>query len=485
MRRAFTPTLLVASKKRKKTEMESSDTMRTARSVWRCRTLEASSCTEMDTEMRFAMSTSSSKKADSPAALSSLFDLLNPSSLRSFSSTRSIFTDLGSAAKTTDSAITTATSSSSEIPASLAASSSSRAMPKDTEKARSEPSAPSALAASLMALPKDWEPGQVLLQHEIAAANCESHLLPAYLPWQHVGMVVRRLLAGPQALERARACGPARRRRHARESRLAEVECKGGIFGTALGNLLAHARASKHSRQRAMRALRDALVPVGAAVGSTSGDDRPHLVRGLASRRALPQQACKLRELQRAGPNDSRHGHHAVALGAAAALLVAHSIMALDPNDAPLLGAQLSCKLERLVLVFNAWRLDAAAGDEMRAALRAETRALERGLVGLEVARARSQHLTAAQSFRLQLLYYRRAAWPAGLHLDAQSHESVLHRLRHTDFLSQPDAPCTGVMPAGILPLSAIPDLCDSASETSSCSSASTLSSCGDWATGE
>lgn len=436
-----------ASRNKKKTATLSSETILTARLGCRARTLAARSCTEMEMAIRRAMSTSNDRKEarPEPSCVLGVGFANHPLRLSSFDATLNV---RGTADSTMDNTSTTEMSSSGDICASPAASSSSFPMPKETEKARSEPRDPRAAAVSVM-LPQDAaEVYRLVYPDAVQSALRESHYLPARLAWQVVSegghpLVLRRLLVAPRGVKRGTSSGGPMRARYARQSYNSQMACGGTVFGCSLGNLMHHACGRKHRFMHGMRALRRALAPAGRALGCSVGRDRPLLIRGLACHRVLLAQGRKLLELKRAPAIDSKSGHVGVALGATAALLVAFECMALDPGDAPMLSAQLATCMRDAHSALVHWHTPDTLDSDMRFAQDVEIRALERALTGVARAQEASEGsgLAAPAALRLQLDCYRRAAWPADGRLDVGTHDETLERIRSGELVDREQDP--------------------------------------------
>lgn len=464
-------------KNKKKTATESNDTIRTARFGCFARTLAASSCTDMEIAIRRAMSMSSAanEARPDPSGVGGVGFPSHPFCLSSLDATLNV---RGSADSTIESTNTAATSSSSEICASSAASSISRPMPNETLNARSDPREPRAAAVSVM-LPKDVLGVTRMLYHDnVESALRESHHLPARLAWQSVSeggapLVLRRLLVAPRGIKRSSkngrsGCGGPVRSVRGRSAYNTQIQSAGTVFGCTLGNVMHHCRARKHKLMHAMRALRRALEPAGRALETANGDDRRFLVRGLACHRLLQAQGRKMQEVKRAPPIDSKMGHVGVVLGATAAILVAFECMALNDEDTEGLGAQLNACLRDAHSAMASWRLLDNMDCDMRDARDAELRALERARAGVARAQAMCAELSCKHGMRLQLDCYRRAAWPADEPLDDEEHPSVLARIHSGELVDQErDHKAAGanapnvVSLANLANLAALPDLPD------------------------
>lgn len=447
----------------KNTATLNSDTILTARLGCFARTLAASSCTEIEIAIRRAMSTSSATNEASPDP-SDVLGVGFPNHPLRLSSLDATLNVRGTAANTMLSTRTTATSSSSDICASCAESSSSLPMPKETEKARSEPRDPSAAAVSVM-LPEDTDHvSQVVYFESVELALREVHYLPGRLAWQAPAMggaslVLRRLFVAPRGVRRANHgahSGPirARHRKHAYE---AELESGGTVFGCTLGNLMHHCRGRKHKLMHAMRVARKVLQNAGDALGHASGNDRDVLVRALACHRVLRMQGRKLGELKRAPDIDYKMGHVGVVVGASAAILVAFECMSVDAADTEGLGSQLMHCLRDAHTAVASWRLPSNLDNDMRDARMVEVRALERARMGVCRAQQLCGGLSDADAMRLQLDFYRRAVWPMGC-IDDDAHGDILERIGTGELVDEETHPrAKGLNAPGIVSLAALP----------------------------
>ncbi len=468
------------------------------------RTLDARSWTQTETLMRFPMSTSSVRKAPRPdgsgecgpvpppgssgssspstEAAASVAAVVarglswgagwtraaDPGHRHAGSSRHSDDAVRGSAAKTTPSASTTATSSSCEIPLSLAPSSSSRAIAKEMVKARSDPSPARALDASLMAVDhrSAYLRARVVERREISVALAEGAPIAPVRAWQGAQPLVLRLLYVAPRGAAVHCALPARN------------ACAGAIFGCSLANLVHFAGGRKHALRAALRALHGALEPAAAAVPTLTGTDAVYLARGFACHCIVRAQTRRMPEV-RAARLDTRRAHPGVALGAAAALLVAFSVLAADPADleadGPLdergLGAALVAALDTAAVAVATWRLPGDAHPDVRRARDAERRALDRARCAVRyaqhaAARDGAGHARdAAGAFCRQLHALRAAVWPAGAHIAMDTSGALLERIASGVLFEAPalwgellSSWATAPHPdAGVLPLSALP----------------------------
>lgn len=486
----------VASRNRKNTATESSETTLTARSGCFARTFAASNCTESEMAIRRAMSTNSATNASNPCSvgvsgLASDGAVCARRKQRPNSSIISL-TVRGNAINTMESASTAATSSSSVIPASFAPSISSCPIPKETENARSLPKEPSAVCVSAMA-PLDLCTDEFDLVHaaSVEAARCEGYYLPARVEWQAAvnggsPLVLRRLFVCARAVaSQKRSGGPMRQMRYGKHGPKHEVyhNCAGTVFGVTLGNLMHHCSNKAHgchATRVAMGHLRRVLAPAGHALATCTGEDVAYIARGFAAHRVVPALAQKLRELQRCRPLDRRWGHTHVVVGVAAAILTAFESISVKEADCEGLDEQLDACLRDTQVALVGWRLPAMFADTTLAAARdAEIRTVERARIGVARAEQVGGHLEPVQRMRLYLDCYRRAAWPAGEELGVKGHCAILKRIHSGELVDMErtagvHAGATAPGVASLAALSALPP--DTHSPHPACSARSVTS---------
>ena len=372
--------------------------------------------------------------------------------------------DLGSAEKMTESAITIATNTSSDICASRAASSASVESANEMENAKSEPKEPRASAiAKIAGADESYDENFAILPNDILIAISESVTFHPKLFWQSGStLMLRRLLLAPRKIQRGRVV----RKMIARRDATAQ-QCVGVVFGCSLANLMHYARGSKHKVYRVMREIRRCLEPVSAQILRMSGKDRAVLSQGIASHRVVLQQQKKMREIARAPPIDSKMGHAGVVLGITAALLVVFTVLAADAADATFgqgLSSTISTMLFQVADALRAWRLPACSNiTAARVAIDAEMRAVQRAIAGVRRAGtlARQNNLDFFAQLKLELKLYALAAWPPGMIVEEETHDSVMEKLL-TGALDLEALKADGdffAPPPGVVPLSALPNL--------------------------
>lgn len=396
-------------------------------------------------------------------------------------------------------------------------------MPKETEKARSAPSAPNASVVDdicdLGAL-GDYEEdvvagdayGEEILQETREVYPCEVNScaeegcsVSRRLAWQDesVRLHVRRLLLSDRETKGVckGALGTKKRKRRLAGGGTVSTTV-GTIFGSTLGNLFHYGRGFKHTLAVARLRLELVMDPAAAAAGSMRGEDRVHLMRGMGHHRVVGALGTKLTEVRLSLPmsdkskSKSREAHVGMVYGATVALLVSLSLLAVAQLDEADLESLVEPACEELHNHLGAWRTGGVSWiAEDRAALAAELRAAERALQAVRIARQRAEtaRMGPGESTRLQLTFYRRAAWPVGQKVGGGEQEELLKRLRSGELVDvepegvqlHPSAP-HAVKTPGVLPLSALVfgprgalgNASDSEEGKSSCAS----SSLGSWA---
>lgn len=501
------PTELVDSRNRKKMETARSETTLTDLRGCRDLTFDATSCTQMERDIRWAILNNRLANSSKPdgwtgAPLPSLppfpslpldSDALLPP--RYFLHSLRMATNVdGTAASSTESASTMAISSSSERCASLAASSSSFAMPNDTENARSDPSEPRAPAVAIESDRSQGHTGQppactmqfTLSSAEVRSASREACVLgPVIACQQGLSLCVRRLLISPMADSKTPGRGGKAVRQRVGNTHF--HSCAGNVYGCLLSQVLQFVKRPTEHVSEAVRTLRSCLQPVGKDLMMCNGADVKHLVHGFASSYAIRGQLSYLSDSKEGARIDSRYGKKSVVVGLSACVyFVLYALSHRADNSASILLAcdgwmQDSCRS------LSHWKgCVESMGMSQSPELMAERRALERGRSGLVHAKRHAKWLglNTYDSVRMCIAYMRKAMWPAGKHLDEASHADLLRWIDSDGFRDDLDVPRVERPALNFtfnVPLSAIPTLggargdgesvCDSASSSGSNSS--------------
>lgn len=285
--------------------------------------------------------------------------------------------------------------------------------------------------------------------------------------------------------------------RSARSARPYETyETSGCVFGCEVRQLVHYVRGGGHRGvAEVMRTLHACLEPAGRALVTCHGDDAECLLAGFGSSFVLPQQVALLRSGRRGEEADTRirasHGRSVAAIGVSTAVFVAMHVAADDASAGHALMYGWEPYFERCLRELDRWRPSSSVGMEHDhlTALRAERRAVQRGLLAGRVAvqSADALGLQVFDKVRLVLACMRRGMWPTGRRIDRSSQNELCEWI-HTDaFLTEPEGAgasdhsmCARGTMLLSLPLSAISELPrsmpgdDAASECSS-----SASSCG------
>lgn len=230
-----------------------------------------------------------------------------------------------------------------------------------------------------------------------------------------------------------------------------------------MGNLMTFARGNKHTLKVARNRMELVLEPVNEAMTYVSGDDRTYLVRGLGYHRVVGGLGSKLPELKTCFEiSDKSRGaqkaHIGTAYGAVAALLIAFSILSVATVDEKELEPVIEPACRDLQSILEGW--NSRMGHVEQAALDAELRASERALRGVRLARRRAgaAGIGPGESVRMQLSFYRRAAWPAGQRVGAEEQAGLLARISSGELVDldrvEQGPVANAVNAPGVLPLS-------------------------------
>ena len=395
----------------------------------------------------------------------SLFSLGPENALAiSAESTTSAF---GRAERHTDVKNTTPISSESSICSSRAAASNSLAIAKETAKLRSDPiDERASVAAAPLGIAISTNAAQAiettLLKGEIKDASTECFTLSRN--GQKAPLKLRRFVfstAGVPSISRKRQrCFEGIRRRPVKkasglsssntETASSSVKrpkydrpsvCFATTFGATLKTVLDFAGIGLERKRVVAEALDEMaafMEPVSECIDKVGGEDQPHLVNGLATRTVGKKQARFLSECRETKLKNSwlyKTGQANVTLGATAAVLVAHYVLAATGSDPVEVIENLTRSITTTRNLLDQWNTSRFSGDKLYMdALGSEIRALERARASAVAAErvASAQRLDRLTALHLQLVYMRRAAWPAGAQCEkGESHRDNLELLRN------------------------------------------------------
>lgn len=485
-------------------ETARSDTTLTDRSGCLDRTFEATSCTQMERDIRWAILRSNATNSTNPdggsglafpsfAPFPSLAEgTLDPSftmPARYLSHSLCMATNVdGTAERSTESVSTMPISSSSDRCASWAASSSSFAMPNETENARSDPREPSVPA---VAMPSSNQESLVrqycvsdarysLTSSEVRSASREACVLDAVIAKQQgLTLVMRRLLISPAiGTKHSGRGGKALRERVGSTHKHIY---SGNVYGCLLGSVLDFVRMPNDRVSDIVRTLRNCLQPASKDLVTCRGDDTHHLLRGFASHHAIRGQLPYISEFKGSSRIDSRYGTKNVVLGMSACVYFVLTVLSQCADNSTAISMVTGVWLHRCLNMLSHWSNGIKAyGPFQSVELQAERRALERAKAAVSHGRRYGKELglNTYNSVRIELAYMRKAMWPAGRKLDCDEQEGLLSWIESDQFRDDVEVPKHTRPRLNFtvnVPLSAIPVLysnggsaCDSASSSGS-----------------
>jgi hypothetical protein len=296
-------------------------------------------------------------------------------------------------------------------------------------------------------------------ERQLQSASREAAVLRGTISWQgEASLTIRRLLVSVNGGSGSRARGGG----GARERRAGGCSFDGCVFGVVLSSAVAYARFGGHFRAAEVLAqLRDCLGPAAADLASCSGEDANLLALGMASRRVVRKQLLRLEESRSSGRASCAYGRGGVALGASACMHFLISATAKNAGKAGSLEVACDRWTSACARALDGWRwLDAEAEEAQERALRAEQRALRRGVLGLRAAKREAQRLgiSPMDAARMYCVFMRRAMWPAGRRLDAEAQEGLCAWIESAGFVQDAAMPPPrGAWYTPNMPLSQIP----------------------------
>lgn len=487
-----------------------SDTILTDRSGCLDRTFDATSCTQMEREIRWAILKSKVTNSTNPEGGSGLaFPSFSPMpplpdtaleprlpfTAEYLCHSRYVALSVdGTADSSTDSASTMPISSSSERCASWAASRSSLAMPNETENARSDPREPRAPAVAMPCKTQGLPVRQQscvsnvwynITSSGVRSASREACVLDAVIAKQQgLTLVVRRLLISPfMDTKHSGRGGKALRERVGSTHR---HTYSGNVYGCLLGSVLDFVRMPNERVSDIIRTLQNCLQPASKDLMTCEGDDARHLLCGFASHHAIRGQLSYLSEFKGSSRIDSRYGKKNVVLGISACVYFVLTSLSQCADNSTAISMISGVWIHRCLKMLSHWSgTTQAYGPFQSVELQAERRALERGKTAVVNARSYGKELglNSYNSTRLELAYMRKAMWPVGRKVDHDSQAELLTWIESDQFRHDVDVPSHARPRLNFtvnVPLSAIPMLdsrrmdgdgeftCDSASSSGS-----------------
>lgn len=270
-----------------------------------------------------------------------------------------------------------------------------------------------------------------------------------------------------------------------------KVNLSGLIYGTTLGNIVAHAKMPGQRTTVFVRMLRERLETFARMHCEMRGADKEPLAQGLASGRVAKAVVHKLSEL-RLVKVDSKLGGRETAIGATAAILISLELSASCTEDATWLvdNHVLTSALESAIdtLVHSADTGMSAAAESAKGA---EVRALQRAALGVKKAHEfiTELRLRGKQALALQVSSAARAAFPA-CRVSPDTQQGLLRDVATNVNVLAPRFATPLEAVGAFVPLSAIPrvpDSCvdESSSSASSVASFSSVPSSASWASAQ
>ena len=259
------------------------------------------------------------------------------------------------------------------------------------------------------------------------------------------------------------------------------LQSVGTTFGCTLGQILAHVARPQEAHTRLLRAIRDELMNIAAHHTRMEGDDARLLGYGLASCSVIRNERRKL-----CGTSlrvDTRYANGSTAIGACAAVIVTHAVLArFEPSAAGyfIAAGNLRTTLRMADERLSQWDTRHQFGYLDHESLSAERRALRRAHTAIDAAMSRTEAEigTAIDRLQAQLSTATMAAYPpqrVGAHNEAEMQDSA----RRGAFLVQRTTTrVSGTQanvqrPTVVVPLSGIPQIPVATGAISDASSAS------------
>ena len=239
----------------------------------------------------------------------------------------------------------------------------------------------------------------------------------------------------------------------------------GSIFGCLLGPAMNFVRNQDDRACDMLRTLQKCLMPAGKDAMTCTGLDAPHLQRGFASHHAIKGQLSYLDECKSAQRIDSKYGKKTVVLGVSSCIYFIVNCMVNRTDNSSALSFLTVQWLRMCSRNLAHWRSPAQTlGGFQYQALEAERRAIERGALGMQRGRKESQRLglNTYNAIRLELAYMRKAMWPVGRKIQADTQKDILSWIESDDFFKDVEVPNNTKPSFNItvnVPLSAIPML--------------------------
>lgn len=319
---------------------------------------------------------------------------------------------------------------------------------------------------------------------EVRSVSREGFLLdPALASQRDLTLPVRRLLISPIIATKTEGRGGKVQR--TRVGSTHHHYYSGNCFGCLLGPVLQFLKEPDSRTSEMLKFMYKVLQPAGLDILKCTGADAVMIQIGFACHHAIRGQLSYLPESKSAGRIDSRYGKKSVVLGMSACVYFLLSYMCVKLKYYSVTSVVAAGWVRRIAQHMNTWKSHRQiAGNREYESLGAERRALERGVLGLKRGKARSEAegLNTLEAIQFELGHMRKAMWPAGKQLDAESQDALIEWINSDDFFNELEVKrmAKPTRPDVAFPLSALPTLpsvWEGSQNGSVCSSASSASS--------
>lgn len=169
------------------------------------------------------------------------------------------------------------------------------------------------------------------------------------------------------------------------------------------------------------------------------GLDAICIQRGFASHHVIRGQLPYLAESKRCSRIDSRYGKKSIVLGISVCVYFVLYFFATCDNNCSSVSFMARDWIQNCLHHLSMWKTHAQAlGPYQYASLEAECRALRRADAAVRRATAESalKELDSMSAVKFELQCMRKAMWPAGRRIDADTQEELIEWISKGDFLS-------------------------------------------------
>jgi hypothetical protein len=243
------------------------------------------------------------------------------------------------------------------------------------------------------------------------------------------------------------------------------VQCAGAVYGCTLASLVQYCSVRGSQHAHVVGCIKSVLSPVAKSLKYIDGFDLHTLCAGLAAHRVLPEQVSRLGAMSHSDvvsngtavrSNAARRSLHPrlgnanTILGATASILCVYRVLTMSMigsvlmqeliNEAAFLQETDSLEMELQYALSETGPLNQGCsyngvtpgpGFEQDA-IEVERRALQRALCAVRACKqfAKLVSMNARQTLETSLLWYRKAAWPAGHVINERTQTALLEDLK-------------------------------------------------------